>query len=133
MADQSDVRRLALALPETVEGDDHFAFSVLNKGKAKGFAWVWMQRHEPKGPRVPNPEVLAVRVPNQQEKESLLAADPEVYFTEPHYNGYPAVLVRLAAIGEDELRELLTEGWRVQAPTALRRAFDAAAKADPAK
>ena len=121
MAGQEDVRRIALALPETVEAADRFAFSVLNRGEQKGFAWVWMERVEPKKPRVPRPDVLAVRVAGQAEKEMLLAADPEKFFTEPHYNGFPAVLVRLAAIDGDELRELITDAWRCQAPAALVR------------
>ncbi|HZM65101.1 MAG TPA: MmcQ/YjbR family DNA-binding protein [Nakamurella sp.] len=119
MADQEDVRRIALSLPETVAGSDHFAFSVLNRGKRKGFAWVWMERREPKRPRVANPDVLAVRVAGQAEKEMLLAADPEKFFTEAHYNGFPAVLVRLAAVEQDELTELLTDAWRCQAPQGL--------------
>jgi len=53
---------------------------------------------------VPNPEVLAVRVASLAEKEELLAADPEKFFTEPHYNGFPAVLVRLPAIDADDSR-----------------------------
>jgi hypothetical protein len=119
VADQDDVRRLALALPETVESDDRFAFSVLNKGKAKGFAWVWMERIEPKKPRVPRPDVLAVRVASQGEKQLLLGSDSERFFTEDHYNGFPAVLVRLPAIGVDELDELLRDAWRCQAPRDL--------------
>jgi hypothetical protein len=119
MADQETVRRIALALPETVEATDRFAFSVLNKGKAKGFVWAWNERAQPKKPRVPRPDVLAVRVADAGEKESLLAADPGTFFTEPHYNGFPAVLVRLPAIGDDELRELIIEAWRCQAPRAL--------------
>src|SRR6478735_2560280 len=119
MADQDDVRRIVLALPETVEDDDRFAFSVLNKGKAKGICWVWLDRPDPKKARVPNPDVLAVRVGGESAKAELLAADPDVYFTERHYNGYPAILVRLAAIGVDELRELILDGWRIQAPKAL--------------
>jgi hypothetical protein len=119
MADQADVRRIALSLPEVVEGDDHFAFSVLNRGKRKGIAWVWMERVHPRKARVPQPDVLAVRVADEGEKESLLASDPDKFFTEPHYNGFPAVLVRLAAVDEDELRELLTDAWRCQAPKAL--------------
>jgi hypothetical protein len=119
MADQADVRRIALSLPEVVEGDDHFAFSVLNRGKQKGIAWVWMERVHPRKARVPQPDVLAVRVADEGEKESLLASDPDKFFTEPHYNGFPAVLVRLAAVDEDELRELLTDAWRCQAPKAL--------------
>lgn len=119
MADQDSVRRIASSLPQTVEGEDRFAFSVLNRGKAKGFAWVWMERVQPKQPKVPNPGVLAIRVAGQAEKDELIASDPEKFFTEPHYNGYPAVLVRLAAVDDDELHELLTDAWRIQAPKGL--------------
>lgn len=119
MADQADVRRVALSLPETVEEDGRFAFAVLNKGKQKAFAWVWLERIEPKKARVPRPDVIAVRVANQGEKETLLASDQDKFFTEPHYNGFPAVLVRLAAVEVDELRELLIEAWRCQAPRTL--------------
>jgi hypothetical protein len=63
--------------------------------------------------------VLAVRVAGDGAKQELLAADGEKFFTEPHYNGYPAVLVRLAAVDADELRELLTDAWRAKAPRAL--------------
>jgi hypothetical protein len=92
---------------------------VLNKGELKGFAWAWNERIEPKKPKVPNPEVLAVRVASLAEKEELLAADPEKFFTEPHYNGFPAVLVRLPSIDGSELAELITDAWRCQAPRAL--------------
>jgi hypothetical protein len=119
MATQDDVRRIALSLPETSEAADHFGFGVLNKGTLRGFAWTWNERVEPKKPKVPNPEVLAVRVANQAEKEELLAADPEKFFTEPHYNGFPAVLVRLPAIDASELAEVITDAWRCLAPAAL--------------
>ncbi len=131
MADQGDVRRIALSLPETTEGKDHFAFSVRNRGKEKGFAWVWMERVEPKKPRVAQPAVIAVRVANLAEKEMLLAADQEKFFTEPHYNAFPENLVRLAAIDVDELEELLTDGWRCQAPRALVKSFDERGGAEP--
>ena len=124
MAGQEDVRRIALALPETVEAADRFAFSVLNRGKQKGFAWVWMERMNPKKPRVPNPDVLAVRVANVGDKEMLIAADPEKFFTEPHYNGFPAVLVRLRAVNVAELRTLIAEAWRCQAPRDLVEGVD---------
>jgi hypothetical protein len=124
MADQDDVRRIALSLPETSEGDDRFAFSVRNGAKDKGFAWNWMERVEPKRPKVPRDDVLAVRVANQAEKEMLLKSDPETFFTEPHYNGYPAILVRLPAIDVVELAELLTDAWRCQAPRALVKEFE---------
>lgn len=125
MATQADVRRIALSLPDTSEGEDRFAFSVRNKDKEKGFAWSWMERVEPKEPRVENTGVIAIRVADAAEKEMLLAADPETFFTEPHYQGFPAILIRLEAIGVDELEELLTDGWRCQAPKPLVKAFDA--------
>ena len=118
MADQSDVRRIALSLPGTVEADDRFAFSVLHRGKARGFVWTWMERVDPRKPKVPNSGVVAVRVAGQAEKEMLIAADPATFFTEPHYNGYPAVLVRLAAVDPDELTELITDAWQVQSGLA---------------
>jgi hypothetical protein len=124
MADQADVRRIALALPETSEAEDHFAFSVANKGKQKGFVWAWNERLEPKKPRVPNPDVVAIRVVDRFDKEALLAADGDTFFTEPHYNGFPAILVRLPSIEVKELEELIFDGWRTQAPPALVEAFE---------
>ena len=128
MATQADVRRIALSLPDTEEGTDRFAFSVLNKGKAKGFAWVWMERITPKKPRVANPAVLAVRVANEGQKEALISAEPAKFFTEPHYAGFPAVLVRLAEVSVKDLRMLLEEAWRCQAPTDVPKARPAAAR-----
>jgi hypothetical protein len=121
MATQADVRRIALALPGAEESRTDFAFSVLNKGKAKGFAWVWKERVNPKKPRVPNPDVLAVRVANLGQKDALLAADSKKFFTESHYAGFPAILVRLAAVTAADLRILLAEAWRCQAPVEPRR------------
>jgi len=68
--------------------------------------------------------VLAVRVPNLGEKDALIASDPDIYFTEPHYNGFPAVLVVLAKLGRAELRELLIDAWRCQAPRQLVAEYD---------
>jgi hypothetical protein len=124
VADQDTVRRIALALPDAGESEDRFAFYVLNRGKRKGFAWVWMERVEPKKPRVPQPGVIAVRVANLDEKDALLGMDPTKFFTEPHYNGYPAVLVRLSAVDEDELEDLIVEAWRCQATRALVKQLD---------
>jgi hypothetical protein len=116
MATQADVRRIALSMPDTEEAKNDFAFSVMNKGKLKGFAWVWKERVTPKKPRVPNPDVLAVRVANLGQRDALLAADTKKFFTEPHYAGFPAVLVRLAAVTVADLKVLLAEAWRCQAP-----------------
>jgi len=119
MATQADVRRIALSFPETEEAANDFAFSVRNKGKAKGFAWVWKERVNPKKPRVPNHAVLAVRVANLAQRDSLLAADEKKFFTEPHYEGFPAVLVRLAEVSVADLKVLLADGWRCMAPAEL--------------
>ena len=124
MADLSDVQRIALALPDTSLDDDPIAFSVTNKGKRKGIAWVWMERIHPKQARVPNLSVLAIRVRDLAEKDMLLAARPGTLFTEPHYNGFPAILARLGAIDVDELAGLIRNAWRCQAPAALMRSFD---------
>jgi hypothetical protein len=118
MATQADVRRIALSMPGVEEASDRFAFSVPSKGKAGGFAWVWQERITPKKPRVPNPGVLAVRVANLGQKDLLLSAEPAKFFTEPHYNGYPAVLVRLDAVSVDDLEILLAEAWRCSSPAA---------------
>lgn len=119
MADQEDVRRIALALPGASEAEDHFAFSVPNKGKPKGFVWAWNERIAPKKPKVRSSTVVAIRVADLNEKELLLASGGEKFFTEPHYNGFPAILVRLALIDVAELAELIEDAWRCQAPKAL--------------
>lgn len=126
MASLEDLRRIASRLPGAVVFPDGYGASVSNKGKDKGFAWVWQERIDPKKARVPNPGVLAVIVSSLSEKEVILGSDPRKFFTEPHYNGFPAVLVRLEAIGADELEDLLIEAWRCKAPADLVRQFDQA-------
>jgi len=124
MATIDELRQIALALPETSEEEGRLAFAVLNKGKPKGIAWVWLERIDPKKARIPNPAVIAIRVRNNAEKEMLIEAEPAKFFTEPHYNGFPAILVRLAAVERAELEALLLNAWRCQAPPALVKAFD---------
>ncbi|HLK16587.1 MAG TPA: hypothetical protein VKT78_17405 [Fimbriimonadaceae bacterium] len=121
MATTDDVRRIALSLPGVSEGEGYFAFGFTIKGKHKGFIWAWNERVEPKRARVPNLNVLAVRVASLSAKELLLASDTERFFTEPHYNGFPAILVRLEKIEPDALEELILEAWRCMAPKELLR------------
>ncbi len=71
------------------------------------------------GDAAPKGAILAARVPDLGAKEALLADNPEVYFTTPHFNGYPAVLVRLDRIPVRELNELLSEAWVSRAPKRL--------------
>jgi hypothetical protein len=123
MPSQDDVRRIALSLPSTAQEPDYFRFLV----EGKAFAWVWLDRPVPKKARVPNPDVVAVRVGNESEKEALIDMDPDAFFTEPHYNGFPAILVRLEAVDPGLLEKLLIDAWRIQAPKRLAREFDARA------
>jgi hypothetical protein len=113
-----EVERMALNLPETKAGfSDNGQFFAEVAGK--GFAWTWMERVAPKKPRVPCLDALAVRVKNLDEKDMLLSSDERLFFTEPHYNGFPAVLVRLHEIAPQDLHDLLLEGWRTRAPKRL--------------
>src|SRR3984893_10019022 len=88
-----------------------------------------MERVTPKKSRVPNHSVIAARVPDLPEKDRLLAADPVKFFTEPHYKGFPAILVRLGAVSVSDLKTLLTAAWRSQAPVDLTRGAAASAAA----
>ena len=115
MATQDDVRRIALSLAETTEDREGFRFFV----DGKAFVWSWLERIDPKRARIPSADVIAVRVGNEIEKESLIDMDPKAFFTEPHYDGYPAVLVRLAAIDLDLLQVVIADAWRFRAPKRL--------------
>src|SRR5438552_2630147 len=119
MATQKDVRRIALSLRGAEQVSGRFAFAVPNKGKLKAFVWVWMERVNLKKPRVPNFDVIAVRVANLDERDRLLAADSTKYVIDPHYEGFPAVLVRLKTVRVADLKALLSEAWRCQAPVDL--------------
>jgi len=126
MATHDDVRRIAATLPGAFESSAaQFGFSVMVKGKAKGFLWGWMERIHPKKPRVVNNDVLAIVVPNLDIKEILLNIDESKIFTEPHYNNYPAVLVHLANISAEELEPLVIDAWRTKASPDLVRQYDA--------
>lgn len=129
MATQGDARRIALSLPDTAqEPGDRFSIAVRHGSKLKAFVWVWLERIEPKKARVPQPKVLAVRTASLDDKEFLLEWKPEWFFTEPHYNGYPAVLLKLPAISVKELRPIIEEAWACQAPKALVKAHEAGRK-----
>jgi hypothetical protein len=124
VANQSDVRRIASKLPATSEVKGRFAFSVRNGKKEKGFVWVWQERIAPDKARVPNAKVLAVRVADLDERDALLALGKRKYFTEPHYSGFPAILVRLPLARAGDLKALITEAWRCVAPRALVDDFE---------
>jgi hypothetical protein len=122
MASWDDVRRLALALPQTDER--------LSRGNAQwrvsGKLFVWerpLRRSDlaALGDAAPDGPILGARVEHLGAKEALLADDPGVYFTTPHFDGYPAVLVRLEEIAPGELEELVVEAWLCRAPRRVAR------------
>jgi hypothetical protein len=124
MASWDDVRRIALALPETSEGTsrDLTAWSV----KDKLFVWERPLRGpdlRALGDAAPTGPILGARVEHLGAKEALLADDPAVFFTTPHFDGYPAVLVRLEEIPLDELEELIVEAWLCRAPKRVAKAY----------
>ena len=124
MATWDDVRRLALALPETDERSSRGGFEW--RVKEKGFVWERPLRKgdiEALGDAAPDGDILGARVPDEGAKFALIADDPSVYFTTPHFNGYPAILVRLAEISEPELEELIVEAWLAKAPKRLAKEY----------
>ena len=124
MAGWDDVRRLALALPETRE--DTVRGHAFWRVKDKGFVWERPLRKSDLralGDAAPDGPILGARVEHLVAKEALLADPSGVYFTIPHFDGYPAVLVLLERIGLDELEEVVTEAWLCRAPTRLAKAF----------
>ena len=124
MATWDDVRRIALALPEVTEETRWGTASWCVRGK--GFVWERPLRQADLaalGDRAPAGDVLGVRVPDLGVKEALLADDPRVYFTTPHFDGYPAVLVELANASVEDLEEVVPEAWVARAPKRLAKAY----------
>ena len=75
------------------------------------------------GGDAPDGPILGARVEHQVAKEALLADDPEVFFTTPHFDGYPAVLVRLDKITVEDLEEVIVEAWLCRAPKKLAEKY----------
>jgi hypothetical protein len=127
VADADDVRRMALALPHVEEIDsDGFDFRV----GGKGFVWSYPE-HRPGERRRIRTDIAVLYVGDEAEKQALLLGEPEKFFTAPGYDGWPLVLLRLAAVDPIRLAELVTDAWRMRAPGELAADFDeAAARAD---
>jgi hypothetical protein len=124
MADWDDVRRLALALPETTEEVSRERSSW--RVRKKMFVWERPLRQSDLralGDAAPQGPILGARVEHLIAKEALLADDPGVFFTTPHFDGYPAVLVCLDQITLEDLEEVVVEAWLVRAPKRLVAQF----------
>jgi hypothetical protein len=130
VVDADDVRRLALALPHVVEIEsDGFDFRVADKG----FVWSYPER-TPGKPRLIRTDIAVLFVGDEAEKQALLLGEPDVFFTTPGYNGLPLVMLRLAEVKVERLRELVTDAWRMRAPNSLVSDLDEAgdsSNADP--
>ena len=121
MVSLDEVSRLALDLPEVTEGERHGNLTWSVGGKT--FAWErsfskadirrFGAAEPPEGP------ILAVRVEDLSEKEAVLAAEHDGFFTIPHFDGYSAVLVQLDAVDERPLSEAIVDGWLACAPPKL--------------
>jgi hypothetical protein len=112
MADWDTVTEIALSFPEVEEsGGERIAFRV----RGKIFAWAARER---------DGGGLGIRV-DREEKQLILDSNPDVYFTSPHYNGWPGVQIRLEAIDRDELQMRLEDAWLIQAPKKLAAAYAA--------
>ncbi len=124
MATWEDVRRIALTLPEAQE--DTRRGRLFWAVKDKLFVWERPLRQSDLralGDAAPEGPILGARVEHLVAKDALIADNPDVYFTTPHFDGYPAVLVRLERIPLDELEELIVEAWLARAPKRLAAAY----------
>jgi hypothetical protein len=125
MATWRDVRRYALALPGASEEKTSSgkAAWIVNK---KFFTWERPLRPgdvSALGKAAPSGPILGVRTPDLEMKEALLRSNPRVYFTTPHFDGYPAVLIRLEKISTKELKDVIEEAWLARAGKRAVQAF----------
>jgi hypothetical protein len=111
MAGWADVAAIGARFPGVEEGTSYGTPSLKVRGK-------FLCRLRT------NPDALVMRVIDLADREALLKGEPDIYFTTPHYDGYPAVLVRLEKIAPEALAELIEDAWRVQAPKRTVAAYD---------
>jgi hypothetical protein len=113
VADWETVRSIALAFPDV---EDETSGPTAFRVRGKLFAWVARER---------DGGGLGVRV-DRDEKQLIIDANPDIYFSSPHYDGWPGVQIRFELIEEDELRERLEDAWLIQAPKGVAAAYLAA-------
>src|SRR3954454_11288631 len=122
MATWNDVSRLALAMPGAEERESR----AMTQWRVADKLFVWerpLRRSdiEALGDAAPQGPILGARVEHLIAKEALLASDPDVFFTTPHFDGHPTVLVQLDRIPLSDLEEVVVEAWLARAPPKLVR------------
>ncbi|MBN1529157.1 MAG: MmcQ/YjbR family DNA-binding protein [Thermoleophilaceae bacterium] len=124
MATWDDVRRIALSLPGAEEGTTHGGAAW--KVQKKLFVWERPLRKsdlEALGGGAPGGPILGARVEHIVAKEAMLADESGAFFTTPHFDGHPIVLVKLDEVGPDLLEEVIVEAWLCRAPARAARQY----------
>ena len=120
MADEADVRRLAISLPDVTEIDsDGFDFRVANKG----FIWSYPERR-PGKPRRIRADIAVLFVGDEAEKQALLLGEPDVFFSTSSYHSWPLVMLRLDQVTVKRLEELVIDAWRMRASDDIVSTLD---------
>jgi hypothetical protein len=125
MVSLEEVAEMAMAFPDVTVGERFGNRTWLVNGRA--FAWerpfskADIKRFGTDAP--PAGLIVAVRVEDLGEKEAVIAANPKAFFTIPHFNGYPAVLIQLDKVTKRPMREALEDGWLTCAPVKLVNAY----------
>jgi len=124
MATWDDVDRLARELPDVVAGSDTNGLKWEVHKKYFAYERPLRKRDLAElGDAAPTGEILGLRVADLDDKRGLIGSNPEVFFTIPHYAEWPAVLVLLEKIDEEQLREVITDAWLCRAPKRLAAKF----------
>lgn len=129
MVTLDDVREIAMALPGVEERVDGHRGGASWRTRAGAFVWergpskADLAALEKLGRAWPEAAVIGVRTDGLDEKQALLETYPEAFFTIPHFDGFPAVLVRLDAVDRDHLGEVIAEAWLLRAPASVARGW----------
>ncbi|GAA3929047.1 hypothetical protein [Microbacterium soli] len=129
MATIEDVRRIALEFPRVIERVDGHNRGPCWRTNAGMLAWERPpRRHDLEqlaalGREWPEGVVIGIHVEGEQAKAAAIETRPDVFFTIPHFDGYPAVLTRLDTIDEQLLREMITDAWLLRVPRTVAKAW----------
>jgi hypothetical protein len=124
MASWDDVARIALGMPDASERQSR----DMRQWRVKDKLFVWerpLRRSdlEALGDAAPTGPIMGARVEHEMAKQALIADDPSVFFTTPHFDGYPAILIQLDEISPEDLNEVIVEAWLCRAPPRLVKAY----------